>query len=575
MNPTRQNRRAVAGRPRSSGGGLRVRSLVKLLGIGCLGAVLLRGAWNVVHGANLSGGQVLEQLRALIGAPAGAPSRGTIGTQENAGDAPPACVSACYAAFYKNVWCDGDCFDEAKTCEFYTAYVFGAGCSDAALRPACGAGPMQQLQTACAGGCAAKASDCELPAPAATATKTGAEGPPACVSACYAAFFKDEWCSGNCLDEAKTCLFYTHYLFGPRCSAGALRHTCSAAELSTLSASLATCQGDFLQLASPKSSLENEAGLPATAHQALTLAATTPLPVVLPQDALAAAAAETERQQHEAAVGGAAAARALAVAAAVRAVAALATAVKAKEAAMAVKMTVPVPKSPGAACLRRAEDWGEYTLSVGSANMASALRPTLQGATEAGVFIALGDFAAVGPRVPLLAKGDLVLALNGEPLLAGALRGATPVTARVAKIQAALEAGQQSAMEGRGKPGWNPNIFARPVKLRLRRPGALPPPAERACLLRTDPQGAFIDVMFSHPYGLSLRRGGAREADLVVTRVDHGAAEGMVQPGDEVLAVGGAALNKGSAADVMTKLHSDLYPAPIEVQFRRPPEKNQ
>jgi hypothetical protein len=551
MNPTRQNRRAVAGRPRSSGGGLRVRSLVKLLGIGCLAAVLLRGARNVVHG-----GQVLEQLRALISAPAGASSRGTIDTQENAGDAPPACVSACYAAFYKNVWCDGDCFDEAKTCEFYTAYVFGAGCSDAALRPACGAGAMQQLQTACAGGCAAKASDCELPAPAATATKTGADGPPACVSACYAAFFKDEWCSGNCLDEAKTCLFYTHYLFGPRCSAGALRHTCGAAELSTLSASLATCQGDFVQLASTKSSLENEAGLPAT------LAVTTPLPVVLPQDALAAAAAETERQQHEAAVGGAAAAKALAAAAAVRAVAALAAAVKAKEAAMAVKMTA-------AACLRHAEDWGEYTLSVGSANMASALRPTLQGATEAGVFIALGDFAAMGLRVPLLACGDLVLALNGEPLLAGALRGATSVAARVAKIQAALEAGQQSAMEGRGKPGWNPNIFARPVKLRLRRPGAQPPPAERACLLRTDPQGAFIDVMFSHPYGLSLRRGGAREADLVVTRVDHGAAEGMVLPGDEVLAVGGAALNKGSAADVMTKLHSDLYPAPIEVRFRR------
>ena len=293
----------------------------------------------------------------------------------------------------------------------------------------------------------------------------------------------------------------------------------------------------------------------------------------MPQNARAAAAAATVRQQREAAEGGAEGARVRAATAAAAAVAALKAAVKTDAVSTTVAADPAATRHPtapsDAMCLRQADDWGDYSLTVGSVNMANALRAALSSATEDGIFLALGAFAEDRPHVPPAAKGDVVIALNGEPLLAGALRGGNPIAARVAKVEAAMAAGEESAMEGRGKPGWNPNIYTRPVKLRLRRPGASPPPAARMCLLWTDREGGFVDVLFSHPYGLSLRRGGAFGADLVVTEVTKGAAQGIVLPGDEILAVGGAPLAKGSEDDVMKKLHADLYPSPLEVKFRR------
>ena len=102
-------------------------------------------------------------------------------------DGPPACVKACYAEFYAKEWCGGKCFDPAKTCVFYTSYLFGTRCASAALRPSCGAGELAQLHSRCVSGC--NAQQCTAPhggASAATNNVPMDEGPPACVKACYA-----------------------------------------------------------------------------------------------------------------------------------------------------------------------------------------------------------------------------------------------------------------------------------------------------------------------------------------------------------------------------------------------------
>ena len=65
----------------------------------------------------------------------------------------PACVKARYAEFYAKEWCGGKCFDPAKTCVFYTSYLFGTRCASAALRPDCGASEVARLEKACTAGC--------------------------------------------------------------------------------------------------------------------------------------------------------------------------------------------------------------------------------------------------------------------------------------------------------------------------------------------------------------------------------------------------------------------------------------